>query len=332
MKLYLFPLLFIGGFAATAQQYHEGPPPYDSAENELIAQQKDIKAHCPWLGCHLIPPCSVITASETQRRIGEFGQKIKNCGLSLDREEDYEPEGALAMLKLMSDKKPGYDGFRAYFAVFPCEPKPNTPDDSGYRYVPHGREGKLTLIYVPTTKNGMWHFDDTTHCIIIVGKTIVNIRSGIASFWIHKADDQVLHHMEKWYRKYVDTDFRETHSLWYSDFFVRPNEIHNGLIDILECRIHCKSVKTVQAEFAGFLTKNKKHRNHQLSLVFQLSKVGMTNDISLQWDDRSGWAKYEFAHELRAYFLSGSGGSDTGNPCPPPYPCNPTNGVLLPSP
>jgi hypothetical protein len=102
-------------------------------------------------------------------------------------------------------------------------------------------------------------------------------------------------------------------------------------LEILQCRKCCHTLDSVHAHFAAFSFPNK--YQHQLSVVFKLSYGNVSDYVSLYSHDGSPRSKAEFRHDFHfTKQQQDSGGSDTGNPCPPPKPCNSTTGALLPSP
>jgi hypothetical protein len=335
MKRYL-PLLLslLAGFAASAQK-HIAVVAYDAADSLFMKHGEK----CDSCGCSNRPPATLVPPWEASWRVRAYQNRLSECKLSMADEVAYDKDGAIALLKKLTSNS-GCDGFRAYFAIYPCRPN----SDSGYKLVPDGQGGKLTLIYVPTTLNGVYtqngkdhprHLDDTTHCMIIRADSVEEIHSKYASMWISKAQKYFLDSLENYrhIHKRFGKNFRQTHSLWYDMRYVRHRKKSNGLLEILLCRKCCHTLDSVHARFAAFLSPNFYGYQHKLSVVFKLSHGDTSDYVSLYSHDGSSRSKAEFRKE---FHLMGSqedtGGSDTGNPCPPPNPCNSTTGALLPSP
>lgn len=342
MTRYLPLLLFIlASFSASAQL----DSLFNASEKEYVRQEEEFRKHCPdSCHCHLnLPPWTRVGKGTIKSRIDTYKQKRSECQLDLADEVKYKIEGVIDLLTPFAADT-SYDGFRAYIAVYPDKRKPHSPNDSAYGKVPTNQWGKLTLIYVPTKKDGIYrqngkkyrrHIDQIAHCMIIVGDKAVSITAAIASKWIHKAEHLVLDSLQA-YRQKKDVTFKETHSLWYSLTYVRDNGIHNGLLEIMRCRKCCHRATHVYAKFAAFPEGNVFHANlkYKLSLIFQLGIDAEGQSVSLLSDDLSKWGKETYEQEYGMEALAeNSGGSDTGHPCPPPTPCNGTTaGALLPNP
>jgi len=312
MKRALTILFLLAGSAAVAQNKI-------SAVQTFTDQQAELEARCHGCHCGIIQiPFTLISGTNAEDRFTRYKDKTKACGLGhCARGVLYSPEGAKNLLIALSDKKK-YNGFRTYFAVYPGKPQSSSSPDSGYKLVPKDQWNKLTLIYVPTKKegsNGDYHPDDITQCMIINGKSIEIVDPVIASMWIRKAEIQVLNKLETKARE-TYPEFMETHSLWFSNTHAGSNFLKNGLLDILKCRTCCKGVTSVEARFGAFSPKNKKY-NYKLTVVFMLNKGDTANYISLY----SGDILKATADKYPAALADQTGGSDTGKPCPPPTPC-----------
>lgn len=303
-----------------------------SSESAFLKEQRMTdNRKCPLFGCIIQIPFTFISGNTVKKRTDECATKMGSCGLkNLRRDITYNPKGVLELLNIVTvtlgnrSKCLKYDGFRAYFAMFPEKQSPDHCD-SGCSLVPGDQFGQLTLIFVPTygdENNNQRHPDDTTQCMIIKDDNIENIPTKYASQWINKVDLRVLQPLEKKARE-SNPDFCETRSLWYSVEFVKHNWFHNGLWDIINCRVKCNNLQSVSARYAGF-TSGK--YAHQLSLVFALGPKGTPTNVSLFYEDLS--EKFRFGNEKD---LTDSGGSDTGKPCPPPTPCSTNAGALLPN-
>jgi hypothetical protein len=325
MRHYLPILLLFIGFTAFGQKSN-------FADSSYLAEQARDQKRCPGCGCFINLPWTHISHGMAQKRFDEYASKLTASGQNgLEKEVVYKPEGAYSLLKFVTTKaikkRLKYDGFRTYFAMYPLARKGSAAPDSAYNLVPDHQFGKLTLIYVPTTrvrKKTYRHLDDTKHCLIIRGDSIVELGATFASMWIRKAEP-ILSNFETTRRK-TDTSFRETRCLWYSNGSVRHLFTRNGLLDILECRLCCHDITSVHAGFAAFLDGASDHKANQLSLVFTFGKGEATNYLSLYSGDLP-------SDERKKLTLtdSGSGGSDTGKPCPPPTPCTSTTaGAVLP--
>jgi hypothetical protein len=315
-------LLVLLALSAAAQNYN-------AAEREYIAAQKEmLKAH-PGFTCTWIPPWTLITNGRLNRRVDIYKEKMGKCQLPCVEDITYSIDDAIVLLEKLSAD--GYDGFRVYFGI----------DPSIQTNTPLGKDTKWALIFVPTTDGGWYHRwewdqnrihnDILKNSLIINDKGVQPITSATASIWINKAY-YYIDSLERTRKKNCHK-FHETHNLWYNNKYVRDNCIHNGLLEILKCK-KALGTKHVYAKFAAFgwsLYLN------QLTLVFQVDDGDKKAFLSLNSLDLSekGFIGFKkcFGKKKGVPLADGSGGSDTGHPCPPPTPCNGTTaGALLPNP
>lgn len=345
MRYFLTPVLFmVIGFTASAQitERPQNDTSYSAADLAFLAEQDALNSTCPQCTGKSRPPFTIIGSGLAEKRMKNYQKKISDCGLHLVPYVKYSINGAISLVnKLIAAS---YDGYRAYFAVYPS--KQANATDSGYNLVPTDQDGKLTLIYVPTSPGGIYiapngkkyavHIDDTLNAMIVKDDNYKIISPKYASMWIHKAALQVLDTMERWQHVYGHRkNFLETHSLWYDDRYVRHNKTYqNSLWDILQYKKCCFPNSQVYAKFAAFSWSNLEHYPYKLSIVFQVKSGKNSQFVSLFSYDRSHWAKYAFKAEYKAAIsnkaiLSNQSGSDTGKPCPPPNPCGTNVGSLL---
>jgi hypothetical protein len=333
MKRYLtLILLTMIGYAASAQKYNK-------AERQYLSIQDSLAKTCPDTDCKTKPPMTLIWGSTVKVRIANYKRRMRRAGLPAAGDVPNNIEGAIALLTIMLNRTKNYEGFRAYFAMYPDAQQPKTPD-SGYTLVPDNLWGRLTLIYVPTNPGGTYtspqdhktyqrHIDDDANCMIIFDNTVKLVPKDIAKMWVHKAECNLLDTLDNFRHKKHHPKFNETHALWYDMNYVRGDcSGENNLLHILCCKQKC-GVKHVYVKFAAYLTRY----HHQLTVVFQLDEGKNNEYLTLYSRDMSKRERNEFAN---CYGLAASGsggsGSDTGNPCPPPNPCNLTTaGASLPS-
>lgn len=280
----------------------------DSLLLENTDSLKGKKCHCS-----ILPPFTLIGKGRVRKRFARFALKMSNTKQNLVPGVDYDPLGVVALLDTVTQSPKQYDGFRAYFAVFP-EKKAPAPDcqttacrecDSGYCYVPKDQYGKLTLIFVPTTQDpdtSDKHPDDVERYMLIDQAGVSIVPQSVVKMWVAKAQNGVLQTFEtegrthRWHHK-----FRETHSLWYGSYALQSHPIlKNGLLDILACRLCTHRVTSVHAGFGAFTGLI---HGYKLTLVFTLINGNQTENFSL-------------------YATAATSGSDTGNPCPPPSKCS----------
>jgi hypothetical protein len=336
MRYVLTPLLLaLIGFTTSAQK----DTSYSRADREFLSQQEETSKGSTCTNCprKSRPPFTLIFSGLAKRRMNNYQKKIKDCGLNLASEVEYNIEGAYNLVYKLTNET-DYDGFRAYFAVYPC--KNPIPPDSGYNLVPPGQDGKLTVIYVPTragegtytqgNKTYAIHNDDTDNAMIINGDNYEKVSAKFASMWINKANHEVLDTLEH-RRQRRQKHFNETHSLWYDIKYLKHSEAYwNGLIDILQYKKCCYPNAKVYAKFAAFPCLNLKGYRYKLSIVFQVKTGPKPEFITFYSNDRSHWDKYAFKAEYGTD-LTDESGSDTGKPCPPPSPCGSNVGAQLPN-
>jgi hypothetical protein len=330
MKQFLPFLLLILGYAASAQKYNK-------AEKHFLSIQDSLKKSCRGCTCKTGPPMTLVLWPTVKVRIGNYKRRMKRAGLPVADDVTYSIDGAIDLLDKMVNSTKTYGGFRAYFAMYPCQKQPNQPD-SGYSLVPDNLWGKLTLIYVPTMPGGdiyvqngkkyQRHMDDSANCLIVGDNAVVPVPKDIAKMWVHKAECNLLDSLDRFRHKKHHPKFHETHSLWYDLNYVKGDCSNNGLLYILQCKKSC-CVKHVYVRFAAYLTRH----SHQLTVVFQLDSGKNQQFLTLYSRDLSKQARKQFANCYGATLAGdNSSGSDTGNPCPPPNPCNLTTaGASLPS-
>lgn len=262
----------------------------NAAQQAFVDEQDSIDKTCDSCKCTGFPPWTIIFRKTAQRRFDLFAIKAKNTSqTALLKGIYYRPVGVRALLNAIINNK-AYTGFRAYFA-----------DSSA----PGSTSGKLLLVFAPTYKKGghKYYPDDTDHYMIIDGETIKVVKKTTATAWITKAKTGILSMFQTDGVSYTKRpDFNETHSLWYAKrVLVHKPGFRNGLIDILNCRIHSHNLKWVHVRYGAFL--GGLHPRYQLTLVFVLTSGKPDRFISLlESDDPNG--------------------SDTGNPCPPPSKCS----------
>lgn len=349
-SLLLLTLLVAAGLTVTAQKGNESTKTDTSFNKADLFYTKEISKHCP--GCSYFPPGTYIRRKKAQRRITEFNNKKTACNLKgLATDAVYSDTGTLAFLNMLTHSKKNYSGFRAYWVIYPNQGH----RDSGSELVPYHQHNRLALVFVPTFprahgQNRNYHKDDTTNCVIIRGNSFEKIPPNYVRMWMQKADNQVLQPMDREGKNATQNpEYKETRSLWYSITYIKPQgePFRNGLIDIINCRMNC-DCKSIHVNFAAFTLKSGGQNKHQLCAIFMIGSdrsdhvapfnsnranhvEPFNTDISLWYSDLSPFAKHHFL-KGNAAADGGSGGSDTGKPCPPPSPCSDNVGALLSSP
>jgi hypothetical protein len=313
MRKFITPLLLLCAHFAIGQKQT-----VTTEQQSFLNAQK----HCNHkdCGCLITVPWTWISNGHSKRRIAQFNLKTTSCGMKgCGSSVRYSIAGMEELLGRIVNKVNGYDGVRAYFVEYPL----SGDAKSGADYVPDNEYGKFAVIYVPTQRIGEVHKDDTSNIMVVSRNSVTTIPRKYASTWVSKAQGDYLAAFEKDGRRHVGDKFNETHSLWYSMDAIRGHLLGNGLYDIVHCRNCCQKNKYVDVWFAAFL--DKEEYPYQLSLIFKLGNED--NNISMFIGDISR-THLNSLTKSQKNFLTESGGSDTGIPCPPP-PGN-CDGSLLP--
>jgi len=293
-----------------------------SDQEYFIEEQSTLNIKRPDCHCGIRIPLTFIGKGSAGRRFGRYDDKISKCGLKhLPRKVSYSPGGVEDLLETITQQS--YDGFRAYFAVFPSKPLDGSVPDSGYALIPADQGGQLTLIFVPTSSDPVdpqRHPDDTAHCMIIRGDKKVIVNAKFASMWVRKGEDQVLSKFESGAQP-TNPPFSEARSLWFTNSHVIHNRAYNGLLDIIRCRICTNSITRVDARFGAFWKHNLHGYGNKLTIVYTIVNEHKRDYyVSLSAEDT-----------LTGLTDAATSGSDTGKPCPPPTNCNTSRGALLPA-
>jgi hypothetical protein len=243
----------------------------------------------------------------------------------------YPFEVFIRMLEMFAYRRDIYSGVRAYLASYIC-----TPGDPCNGHVPSGAEGKLTLVFVPTTSpDGHYHKDDTSNCYTICDGRLIRLpdpkmvpsKADTASNWIRNYQQNRIPQLEADGRRVANnTNYQETRSLWYSmDSIAGDGHEEVGLTSYARCMSITPDdpnnpVDGVILRFSCFvmdddINSSGKYPYYRLTVIFDLHQKNDPPETGISFG--SGQST-----------LSTTVPTDTGLPCPPDVGCG--GGSLLP--
>lgn len=246
---------------------------------------------------------TVIGDYDVNARKAVFRLKFKDLNRPKERLSiKYHFNGFVKMLDSVSIRKHSkyvYDGVSIYFGV---RLSASASDDLD----------KMVLIFVPTTKvTKKIHSDTLSPCYSIENQELVRLPRNTAISWVRAFEQQRLPDFEK-PRRLIDSNFRETSSLWYDITYLDDNLENYSLRKFLHCLIEQEKADSVIVSFGGF-ARRKDATYYQLTLLFDFNEKENFRTHSFSF------AKDPLVTNLLKTCTEKFAGTttDTGSPCPP---------------
>jgi hypothetical protein len=204
----------------------------------------------------------------------------------------------LQLLTLFANSSKNYEGMRVYFG---CYLNPQGPPPS-----PPGQEGQLCLLFVPTIgKTASKSTDDTGSYYVLYDGMFTPVPA-FAVYALQARYSSYIVPVLEAFGKNLYSEFRETHSLWYSMDSIKGTSDDIGLIEFIKCHQNDQNpIVKMNIQLSCFLHSEDQSRwpYFQSTVIFDL----------IQRDDPKVLIQFGSADLSHSEFYS----ADTGVPCPP---------------